>query len=40
MAPLLQSATTPPDGPAIVTMRGDLDSDTAAQLCHPSQAGE
>jgi len=32
MAPLLQSATTPLDGPAIVTMRGDLDSDTAAQL--------
>jgi anti-anti-sigma factor len=32
MAPLLQSATTPPDGPAIVTMRGDLDSDTAAQF--------
>jgi anti-anti-sigma factor len=32
MAPLLQSATTPSDGPAIVTMRGDLDSDTAAQL--------
>ncbi len=32
MAPLLQSATTPSDGPAIVTMRGDLDSDTAAQF--------
>jgi stage II sporulation protein AA (anti-sigma F factor antagonist) len=32
MAPLLQSATTPSDGPAIVSMRGDLDSDTAAQL--------
>jgi anti-anti-sigma factor len=32
MAPLLQSAITPSDGPAIVTMRGDLDSDTAAQL--------
>ena len=32
MAPLLQSATTPLDGPAIVTMRGDIDSDTAAQL--------
>jgi anti-anti-sigma factor len=32
MAPLLQSATTPPDGPAIVTVRGDLDADTAAQL--------
>jgi anti-anti-sigma factor len=32
MAPLLQSATTPSDGPAIVTLRGDLDADTAAQL--------
>jgi anti-anti-sigma factor len=32
MAPLLQSATTPSDGPAIVTMRGDLDADTAAQF--------
>jgi anti-anti-sigma factor len=32
MAPLLQSATTPTDGPAIVTMRGDLDSDSAAQF--------
>jgi anti-anti-sigma factor len=32
MAPLLQSATTPADGPAIVIVRGDLDSDTAAQL--------
>jgi anti-anti-sigma factor len=32
MAPLLQSATTPSDGPAVVTMRGDLDSDTAAQF--------
>ena len=32
MAPLLQSATTPSDGPAVVSMRGDLDSDTAAQL--------
>jgi anti-anti-sigma factor len=32
MAPLLQSATTPSDGPAIVTMRGDLSADTAAQL--------
>jgi len=30
MAPLLQSATTPSDGPATVTMRGDLDA--AAQL--------
>jgi anti-anti-sigma factor len=32
MAPLLQSATTPTDGPAIVTVRGDIDTDTAAQL--------
>jgi anti-anti-sigma factor len=32
MAPLLQSATTPLDGPAIVTVRGDIDADTAAQL--------
>jgi stage II sporulation protein AA (anti-sigma F factor antagonist) len=32
MAPLLQSATTPSDGPAIVTVRGDIDADTAAQL--------
>jgi anti-anti-sigma factor len=32
MARLLQSATTPLDGPAVVTMRGDLDADTAAQL--------
>ncbi len=32
MAPLLQSATTPTDGSAIVTVRGDLDTDTAAQL--------
>jgi hypothetical protein len=33
MAPLLQSATTTPtDGSAIVTVRGDLDTDTAAQL--------
>jgi anti-anti-sigma factor len=32
MAPLLQSATTPSDGPVIVTVRGDLDTDTAAQL--------
>ena len=29
MAPLLQSATTPTDGSAIVTVRGDLDADTA-----------
>ncbi len=32
MAPLLQSATTPSDGQAIVTVRGDLDVDTAVQL--------
>jgi anti-anti-sigma factor len=32
MAPLLQSTTTPSDGHAIVTVRGDLDTDTAAQL--------
>ena len=32
MAPLLQSATTPSNGPAVVTVRGDIDSDTAAQL--------
>jgi anti-anti-sigma factor len=32
MAPLLQSATTPSDGPAVITMRGDLDTDTAAQF--------
>jgi anti-anti-sigma factor len=32
MAPLLQSATTPTEGSAIVTVRGDLDADTAAQL--------
>jgi stage II sporulation protein AA (anti-sigma F factor antagonist) len=32
MAPLLQSATTSADGDAIVTVRGDLDSETAAQL--------
>ena len=32
MSPLLQSATTPSDGPAIVTMRGDIDSHTATQL--------
>jgi anti-anti-sigma factor len=28
----LQSATTPTDGSAIVTVRGDIDADTAAQL--------
>jgi len=32
MAPLLQSATTSSDGSAIVTVRGDIDADTAAQL--------
>jgi anti-anti-sigma factor len=32
MAPLLQSATTPADGPAVVTLRGDIDTDTAPQL--------
>ena len=32
MAPLLQSATTPSDGPAVVTVRGDIDIDTAPQL--------
>jgi hypothetical protein len=32
VAPLLQSATTPTDGSAIVTVRGDLDAETAAQL--------
>jgi anti-sigma B factor antagonist len=32
MAPLLQSATTPPGGDVIVTVRGDIDSHTAIQL--------
>jgi anti-sigma B factor antagonist len=32
MAPLLQSATTPSDGAAIVTVRGDIDTETAGQL--------
>ena len=34
MAPLLQSATTPADGDgvAIVTVRGDIDTETAGQL--------
>jgi anti-anti-sigma factor len=32
MARLLQSATTPSDSQAIVTLRGDLDTDTAAHL--------
>jgi hypothetical protein len=29
MAPLSQSATTPSDGDAIVTVRGDIDTTTA-----------
>src|SRR5215211_4580928 len=32
MAPLLQSAITPTDGDAIVTVRGDIDAQTAGQL--------
>jgi anti-sigma B factor antagonist len=32
MAPLLQSATTPSGGDAVVTVRGDIDSHTAGQL--------
>ena len=32
MAPLLQSATTPQEGDVIVTVRGDVDANTAAQL--------
>jgi len=32
MARLLQSATTPSDGDAIVTVRGDIDCETAGQL--------
>jgi anti-sigma B factor antagonist len=32
MAPLLQSATTPADGDAIVTVRGDINTETAGQL--------
>ena len=32
MAPLLVSATTPPQGSAVVTVRGDLDTHTAGQL--------
>jgi len=32
MAPLLQSATTPTDGDAVVTVRGDIDTQTAGQL--------
>jgi anti-anti-sigma factor len=32
MAPLLQSATTASGGDAVVTVRGDLDTETAGQL--------
>ena len=32
MAPLLQSATTPSKGDAVVTVRGDIDTETAGQL--------
>jgi anti-sigma B factor antagonist len=32
MAPLLQSATTPAGGSAVVTVRGDIDTETAGQL--------
>jgi anti-anti-sigma factor len=32
MAPLLQSATTPADGDAVVTVRGNIDNQTAGQL--------
>jgi anti-sigma B factor antagonist len=32
MAPLLESASTPSEGEAIVTVRGDIDVHTAAQL--------
>jgi anti-anti-sigma factor len=32
MAPLLQSATTPSEGDAVVTVRGDIDTQTAGQL--------
>ena len=32
MAPLLQSATTSSGGDAIVTVRGDIDAETAGQL--------
>lgn len=34
MAPLLQSATTSSEGQAVVTVRGAIDTDTAAQLWH------
>jgi anti-anti-sigma factor len=32
MAPLLHSATTPSEGDAVVTVRGDIDAETAGQL--------
>jgi anti-sigma B factor antagonist len=32
MAPVLESATTPSDGHAIVTVRGDIAADTAIEL--------
>jgi anti-anti-sigma factor len=32
MAPVLQSATTPAHGDAVITVRGDIDSQTAGQL--------
>jgi anti-anti-sigma regulatory factor len=32
MAPLLQSATTSSEGDTIVTVRGDIDADTALHL--------
>jgi anti-anti-sigma factor len=32
MAPLLQSATTPSEGDAVVTVCGDIDTETAGQL--------
>ena len=32
MAPLLQSAATPSEGDAVVTVRGDIDAETAGQL--------
>ena len=32
MAPLLQHATTPADGDAVVTVRGDIDAGSAVQL--------
>jgi anti-anti-sigma factor len=32
MALLLQSATTPSEGDAVVTVRGDIDTETAGQL--------